>query len=94
MFPPDWRTEKTTVDEAEADHPGLAGERVKRFPEAAKPFGFQNAEWEVLKAEIQPGDELWRFVSPPESWKHLAGSAGVALVRRGAIIRSIVTLMN
>lgn len=94
MFPAGWFSRKTTVEEAEAAHPGVQDERTKRFPEAAKPFGFQHAEWEALKAEMKPDDELWTFASPPDSWKKLAGSAGVALVRDGKVIGSIVTLRN
>ncbi len=32
--------------------------------------------------------------TPPESWRQLAGSAGIALVRGGEAIGRIVTLMN
>jgi hypothetical protein len=43
---------------------------------------------------MAPGDELWEFMSPPETWAHLAGRAGIALVRDGEIIDSFLTLMN
>jgi hypothetical protein len=43
---------------------------------------------------MQPGDELWTFSSPAESWKYLAGRAGVALVRDGKPIKVVITLMN
>jgi hypothetical protein len=94
MFPAGWLSHKTTVEEAEAAHPGLQDELSKGFPEAAKPFGFQHSEWETLKAEMKPGDELWIFESPSDSWRKLAGRAGVALVRDGTVVKSIVTLMN
>jgi hypothetical protein len=87
-------SQKTAVEAAEADHPGLQDERAKRFPEVTKPFGFQHAEWEALKVEMKPGDELWTFTSPPETWRILAGRAGIALVRDGEIVRFIVRLMN
>lgn len=93
-IPKAWLKEKTTLAEAEAAHPGIKGERAERFPDAAKPFGFQNGQWEDLKALILPGDEIWNFCSPPESWEHLAGRAGVALVRDGVPIRTIVSMMN
>jgi hypothetical protein len=93
-IPQSWLQEKTTVAEAEAANPGIMDDRVTRFPEAAKPFGFQNQEWEKFKALIAPGDELRKFSSPAESWEHLAGRAGVALVRDGVPIKIIVTLMN
>jgi hypothetical protein len=84
IIPKEWLDRKISVEEAEAAHPGIRDERVLRFPEAAKPFGFQNAEWEALKAEIKVGD----------SWEHLAGRGGIALRRNGKSIKVIVTIMN
>jgi hypothetical protein len=94
IIPKAWLKEKTTVAEADAAHPGISDDRVKRFPDAAKPFGFQNRQWEEFKALVLPGDELWTFSSPPDSWEHLAGRAGVALVRDGVPVRVIITMMN
>lgn len=94
-IPHDWLREKITVEEAERRHPGLPhDERARRFPEIRKPFGFLSAQWEELKAKMQPGDELWEFRSPPESWKHLAGAGGVAVLRDGKVIASLFTIMN
>ncbi len=59
-----------------------------------KPFAGLNAEWEAMKARLQPGDELWTFASSKESWRNLAGRAGIALVRNGQIIERLVTMMN
>jgi hypothetical protein len=53
-----------------------------------------HADWERLKAEMQPGDRLVRFASPVDSWKNLAGRAGIALVRDGKVIDAFVTMMN
>ena len=64
----DWLRKKITVAEAEADNPGISDDRVSLYPEAARPFGR-----EALKVEIKPGDELWSFCSPTESWQQLAG---------------------
>jgi hypothetical protein len=70
----------------------------RRSPERVaallKPFGYSNSEWEQLKAGTQPGDELWTFTSSPASWRALAGSAGIAMVREGRIVATIVTMMN
>jgi hypothetical protein len=93
-IPTEWLQQKVGVAEAEAAHPGIADERVNRFPDAGKPFGYRHREWQQLKAEMRAGDELWTFASPPDSWKHLAGRAGVALVRNGTPVRIIVTMMN
>lgn len=43
---------------------------------------------------MQPGDQLVHFVSSADSWKHLAGRAGIALVRDGKVIAAMVTMMN
>jgi hypothetical protein len=93
-IPKSWLDKKISIAEAEATHPGVNDERVQSMPESAKPFGFLNGQWEALKAEIQPGDELWSFASPPKSWEDLAGRAGVALVRDGNPIKVVVTVMN
>jgi hypothetical protein len=93
-IPKDWLDKKISIAEAEAAHPGISDDRVQRFPDAAKPFGFRSRAWEALKAEMQPGDELWTFSSPADSWQHLAGRAGVALVRDGNPIEALVTVMN
>jgi hypothetical protein len=94
MIPKEWLKKQISIAEAEADYPGITDDRVKRFPDAAKPFGFMNAEWEALKAEMQPGDELWTFSSSPESWQALAGRSGIALVRNGTPIKTLVGAMN
>jgi hypothetical protein len=62
--------------------------------EAEAAFGFQNGEWLEFIAKMQDGDELWTFTSSDESWEHLCGCAGIALVRRGEIVDSIVTELN
>jgi hypothetical protein len=82
MFP-EWLRSKGTVAELEAEH--LVD---------SVPFGFCNGEWEALKAEMLPGDELWRFSSPPEDWERRMGWEGVALVRDGEVVRFVVTAMN
>ena len=85
---------RVSVHEAEAAHPGLADERARSWPALAKPFGGSNPAWESLKAGLRPGDEIWTFASPPESRERFAGRQGVALVRDGAVVAEIVTLMT
>ena len=94
QIPKEWLQNTTTVAEAEAVNPGITDDRVEKYPEAAKPFGFKHGEWEALKAQMRPGDQLWTFASPPESWKHLAGRAGIALVRDGKTIAVLLGAMN
>jgi hypothetical protein len=55
---------------------------------------YRGVEWESIKRQMQPGDQLVRFVSSFESWEHHAGRAGIALVREGKVVAAIVTLMN
>lgn len=43
---------------------------------------------------IQDGDVVWRFRSPRESWTHLAGRAGLALVRDGQVVHYRVTILS
>lgn len=93
MIPVTWLQNKVTIAQEDAANPGITGDRIARFPEAAKPFGFQHQKWEDFKAAM-PGDELWSFASSADSWKHLAGRAGIAIVRNGVPIQAFVTMMN
>lgn len=86
----EWLTKKVTVEEAEAEH--LV--RNKELGPEPVPFGFMYQDWKQLLAAMQPGDELWEFNSPEDTWKHLAGRAGFAVVRDGNLIASLVTMMN
>jgi hypothetical protein len=91
---------RKTIAELEAENtlrPDQLSESDRTGPRAAimsKPFAFLNDKWESLKARMQPGDELWTFSSSPQSWRDLAGRAGIALVRNGQIIERLVTMMN
>jgi hypothetical protein len=58
------------------------------------PFGLVNRQWRELVASMQEWDELWEFSSSDLSWEHLAGRAGIALVRNGEIIDCVVTCLN
>ena len=92
--------ERKTIAELEAENTRRLDqihESDRSGPRAAmllQVFGGLNAEWEALKARMQPGDELWTFASSPESWRNLAGRAGIALVRNGQIVERLVTMMN
>jgi len=94
QIPKDWLQKQISISEAETAYPGITDDRVKDSPDAAKPFGFRHAEWEALKSHMQPGDQLWTFMSPQKSWEDLAGRSGIALVRNGAPIEVIVGAMN
>ena len=79
-----------TVEEVEAAHLY----RIAELGPDPVPFGFSNGRWLALLAQMQSGDELRAFRSSAASWRHLAGRAGVALVRSGKEVASIVTMMN
>jgi hypothetical protein len=83
-IPTDWLIKKISIAQAEADNQSIRDD----------PFGFMNREWGALKAEIKPGDELWSFVSPKDSWQRLAGRMGVALIRDSKVIKAIFTCIN
>lgn len=38
-------------------------------------------------------DEVWKFTTSKQSWRHLAGRAGYALVRDGVMICDAITVM-
>ena len=49
---------------------------------------------QAIDVRARPGDHLWRFASPAQTWLELAGREGVFLVRDGMVIAHIVTAMN
>jgi hypothetical protein len=58
-------------------------------------FGFtNNFRWRQCFSQMAPGDEIWAFSSSPASWACLAGRAGIALVRDGKIVDSILSVMS
>jgi hypothetical protein len=50
--------------------------------------------WLEMKQQIRQGDELWQFTTLPKTWENLHGRAGIALVRDGRIINSVVIVMS
>ncbi|HRW50083.1 MAG TPA: hypothetical protein P5333_21350 [Caldilinea sp.] len=43
-----------------------------------------------VHACLRPGDEIWTFATPPETWKAGAGRAGFAILRDGAIVGGVL----
>src|SRR5690349_9087448 len=83
-IPSRWLGAQITIEEAERRYPGHPDDpRIARFPEIGKPFGFLSEQWDKLKSQIQPGDELRVFAGPT--------SGGFALVRDGKVIAYITT---
>lgn len=58
------------------------------------PFGFGNADWVAFKKTVKPGDKIVRYRSSRHSWEHLAGEAGIALLRSGCIVKTMITMEN
>jgi hypothetical protein len=97
-------TEKTTVEEVEAER----AEQKRKLDEFHRRHGRDPEEvraewaratglkdpWEALKRKMRPGDELYKFTSPRETWANLAGRAGIALVRQGEVIATMITRMS
>jgi hypothetical protein len=79
---------KSTIEEIEAVHMAelLDGRKL--------PFGTINWLWEDLKPFIRKNDELWDYNTDQESWDHLAGESGVALVRDGEVIADIMVAIS
>ena len=73
-----------------ADSLSLRPHRAKKKQESFDPlrYGFS------FQVTPRPDDEIWEFSSSPESWEHLAGRAGAALVRDGTVIDACVTALN
>lgn len=44
--------------------------------------------------ELQPGDRVFAFCSPDETWNDLCGRSGFLIVREGKIVEVVVTMMN
>lgn len=66
--------------------------RLQEIPE--KPGGFKHDEWVSFVEQILPGDELWSFCSPKDTWDTLCGRAGYAIVRKGEPVVVYVTVLN
>jgi hypothetical protein len=86
----EWLQKRLTVAEAEAAHM-VRNDWLGPNP---VPFGFVNGKWRALLLEMKEGDELWAFSSSRESWAHLGGRAGIALVRDGEVVDSLITARN
>jgi hypothetical protein len=86
--PTGWLLARTTVGEVE--HGQLAD--LRQFVAGPAAQGFDRVQWQALKGMMAEGDELWTFRSLPSAWKNRGGRAGVALVRAGQVVGSLVTL--
>lgn len=89
-MPTDWLQCQVTPAEAETAHL-VTDEALGPKP---VPFGFMHSAWLQLLVQLQLGDELWEFRSPPTSWQHLCGREGLVLLRRGKVVAHVLNGMN
>jgi hypothetical protein len=75
-----WKIQVVTIADVEAGRTAFD-----------KPGG---REWERFKANIQPGDEVWYFCSPGETWEQLMGWRGYAIFRKGRLVEHYTTAEN
>ena len=73
----DWLRERVTIEEAASRVAEGAGKLTESIA-----LGFE--EW--VRRNSSPGDELWYYDTGGDSWEHLCGENGFAIVRRGRVI--------
>lgn len=82
-----WLEKQISIEEAERTHAVVD----KSLGSDPVPFGFISEDWNQLKNQFRDGDEIWKYSSPSDTWEHLCGSAGIALVRDGKVIFVVET---
>jgi hypothetical protein len=85
----DWLIGKTTVEVVEEKY--FKEMELYAHSEQANKL---NPRWGSFKAQIEPGDELWEYCSPMESWEARCGRAGFAILRDGKVVASYLRMMN
>jgi hypothetical protein len=93
VVPREWLKKRTTVAKEEARSLRQIYQMRKQYPGIEVPmlaFGDLNAKWTELVAAMLPGDELWEFESPPETWpKH--GRVGLVVMRGDLVVASLIS---
>jgi hypothetical protein len=74
-IPPEWLVTPTTLSELVDRFSALEQDEMRDHVVGAIT---------QFASSMGPGDELWNFCSPPESWERYCGLSGVAIVRNGA----------
>lgn len=93
--PTDEVSASMTIAEIERQEMANLPANLKIRPDYPRvPFGFLNDEWKAFKSEARPGDKVVRYSTDQHSWRHLAGEAGIALVRSGCVIRMLPMMRN
>lgn len=84
--PLQWLEEKVTVEQLHAhsdnsDVSEILRTEYRKLVDAVAVF-------------LQPGDELWRYSSPDESWQAMCGRSGFVIVRAGKIVHEQLVMRN
>ena len=85
--------EPTTVEKAEK-HSIESLSAIGVFGKGLIPFGKRNADWLILKRDLQIDDCLIYFKTSKESWKRLSGREGYLLLREGKILYTLITRVS
>lgn len=95
MIPVEWLDER--LDETDPEQ--VARRELQQLESGLDPeqalasaaFARWRQQWAAFSVQRAPGDELWSFTSPAESWQRLSGAAGYAIVRDGRPIHALTT---
>lgn len=89
---PDHLVEPLTVEQIERRE--LVDDPLHAVPPV--PFGFLHESWQALRAQLQPGDELWSFdARRTVTWygvNYAERRTGYAIVRNGQPVASMLTM--
>ena len=73
----------------------LSDENKRRVLECSEQFKkWEMTKWIPFVSHLLPGDEVWRFRSPPQTWSNFCGCAGYAVLRDGQVIRTLTTMRS
>lgn len=59
-----------------------------------RPFGEMTEKWQGFVQQLGEGDELWLFSSPDDTFAKKLGCQGYAIVRKGSIHDTLITLRS
>ncbi|MFO0950180.1 MAG: hypothetical protein U0835_03325 [Isosphaeraceae bacterium] len=79
-LPLKYLTEPTTFERAAAE-----------YEHDGRPFGDAEDDWRRLLAKCRDGDELWKFAPPS---RDVFQVWGVALVRSGRVVSTVITAVD
>lgn len=48
----------------------------------------------AVAALMQPGDELWHYSSPDDTWQKMCGRGGFVIIRAGQIVHEQLVVRN